>query len=145
MKSPPFQTVIVPTDFSEFSLSAIDVALRLVDDKKRIHVFHAQPNLTSYDGALNWKELIDDACVQAAKALREKLPGEKFEGVQVSVRAGDAGDEIAKYAQEVNADLIVMPSHGRRGFKRFMVGSVTERVVRLSPCDVLVLKVNQAS
>ena len=143
MKYPPFKTVVVPTDFSEFSLSAIDVALRLVNDKKHIHVLHVQPDLASYDAAMNWKHLIDDACLEAEKALREKLPGEKFEGVQVSVRAGDPGHEIVKYAQEAEADVIVMPSHGRRGFSRLMIGSVTERVVRLSPCDVLVLKTGQ--
>jgi nucleotide-binding universal stress UspA family protein len=135
-----YRTVVVPTDFSDFSLAAVDTALQIVPDKAHLHVFHAQQNVASYEAAIDWGNMVDDACAKAEKSLHEMLPGEKFKGVQVAVRAGDPGHEIAKYAQEVNADLIVMPSHGRRGFSHLLIGSVTERVVRLAHCPVLVLK-----
>ena len=61
-------------------------------------------------------------------------------GVQVNVAFGDPGDEITKHAETVHADLIVMPSHGRTGLKRLLIGSVAERVVRLAQCPVLVLR-----
>ena len=48
--------------------------------------------------------------------------------------------EIAKYAEEHHTDLIVLPSHGRTGLARLMIGSVAERVVRLAHCPVLVIR-----
>ena len=51
-----------------------------------------------------------------------------------------AADEISHYAQVHGIDLIVLPSHGRTGLARLMIGSVAERVVRLAHCPVLVLR-----
>jgi nucleotide-binding universal stress UspA family protein len=56
------------------------------------------------------------------------------------VRIGDPGHEIADCAAEIGADLVVISSHGRKGVKRLLIGSVAERVVRLSHCPVLVLR-----
>jgi nucleotide-binding universal stress UspA family protein len=56
------------------------------------------------------------------------------------VRFGDPGREIAAHAEELHAELIVMPSHGRTGLSRLFIGSVAERVVRLAHCPVLILK-----
>ena len=46
----------------------------------------------------------------------------------------------ASFAQEKHAELIVIPSHGRTGITRLLIGSVAERVVRLAHCPVLVLR-----
>jgi nucleotide-binding universal stress UspA family protein len=59
------------------------------------------------------------------------------------VAFGDPGQRITAYAEEVGADVIVMPSHGRTGLKRLLLGSVAERVLRLAHCPVLVLKSKQ--
>jgi nucleotide-binding universal stress UspA family protein len=56
------------------------------------------------------------------------------------VRQGLPGAEIAKAAKEWQADLIVIGSHGRRGFTRALVGSVAEAVMRLAPCPVVVVR-----
>ena len=56
------------------------------------------------------------------------------------VREGDPGLMIADYAADVQADLIVMPSHGYHGVKRLLLGSVAERVLRHANCPVLVLR-----
>ena len=53
---------------------------------------------------------------------------------------GDPGYEIGRFAEEKNAGLVVISSHGRQGISRLLLGSVAERVVRLSPCPVLVLR-----
>ena len=57
--------------------------------------------------------------------------------VQVLVRDGSVPVEIVRAAAELPADLIVMGTHGLSGFERFMLGSVTERVLRKAPCPVL--------
>ena len=56
------------------------------------------------------------------------------------VQFGDPGHGITDYAEEVGADVIVMPSHGRTGLRRLLIGSVAERVLRLAHCPVLVLR-----
>jgi nucleotide-binding universal stress UspA family protein len=76
----------------------------------------------------------------ARQVLANSYKDGKYQGLEMHVRYGDPGIEITKYAEEVKADLIVMPSHGRRGLKRLLIGSVAERVVRLAHCPVLVLK-----
>ena len=50
---------------------------------------------------------------------------------------------IVEHAGKVNADLIVMPSHGRHGLKRLVLGSTTERVLRHSEIPLLVLRVTE--
>ena len=56
------------------------------------------------------------------------------------VLTGDAGLATADYASQVNADLIVVPSHGYHGVKRFLLGSTAERIIRHAHCSVLVLR-----
>jgi nucleotide-binding universal stress UspA family protein len=57
-----------------------------------------------------------------------------------AVLTGDAGLETADYAKRVNADLIIVPSHGYHGVKRFLLGSTAERIIRHAHCSVLVLR-----
>ena len=56
---------------------------------------------------------------------------------ELVVHEGVAADSILSFAQVQKADLIVMGTHGRRGFDRLMLGSVTDRVMRTAPCPVL--------
>ncbi|MGC3968366.1 MAG: universal stress protein [Pirellulales bacterium] len=74
------------------------------------------------------------------QALRERLADSKFAGINLHVAFGEAGHEIAGFAQTHHADLIVLPSHGRTGLSRLLIGSTAERVVRLAHCPVLVLR-----
>ena len=74
------------------------------------------------------------------KAIPERLAQAQVEGVRVEVVMDDPPHGIADFAQQTHAELIVMPSHGRTGVKRLLIGSVTERVLRLAHCPVLVLR-----
>ena len=60
--------------------------------------------------------------------------------MKIDVEIGDPGHRIADVAAKLGADLIVMPSHGRTGIERMLIGSVAERVLRLAHCPVLVLR-----
>jgi nucleotide-binding universal stress UspA family protein len=77
---------------------------------------------------------------ETTQALYDRFKEKRFEGIKFHVCYGDPGIEIAQYAEEIKADAIIMPSHGRRGLKRLLIGSVAERVVRLAHCPVFVLK-----
>jgi len=74
------------------------------------------------------------------EALRERLEDAKYAQLQTAIEIGDPGYRIADFAKRNNADLIVISSHGRTGVSRMLIGSVTERVVRLCHCHVLVLR-----
>ncbi len=60
--------------------------------------------------------------------------------VEAIFTAGDPGHEIVRVAEEQNADLIVLGTHGYSGWKRFTIGSVAEFVVRHAPCAVLTIR-----
>jgi nucleotide-binding universal stress UspA family protein len=137
----PVEKVVVPVDFSDASLAAVDVGLQFAASPDGVHVIYVLPIITDYEAAIIWESVADGARQQQGeRALREKLPGSKYEKIQMKVRVGDAGHEVADYAREIGAQLIVVPSHGRRGLSHLLIGSVAERIVRLADCPVLVLK-----
>jgi nucleotide-binding universal stress UspA family protein len=137
----PKKKVVVPVDFSDESLAALDVALQLVDGPGNVDVIHVLPELNVAEPGVIWDEIDDESrCRHAEQALREKLADARYQGAGVHCAVGDAGHEITDFASREKADLIVMPSHGRTGLKRLLIGSVAERVVRLSHCPVLVLR-----
>ena len=72
------------------------------------------------------------------KPRRER--GESLPRIVAHVRWEVPGEEIAQLAADLEADLVVVGTHGRRGFSRVMLGSVAEAVVRLAPCPVLVVR-----
>ena len=63
---------------------------------------------------------------------------------EVDVTMGDAGTEILLVARRLRANLIVMATHGRKGVRRLILGSVAERVVREAPCPVLTVRPQEA-
>jgi nucleotide-binding universal stress UspA family protein len=137
----PKQNVVAPVDFSEQSFSAVDQALELVDSPTNLHLIHVLPAVIPADPGVVWTSIDDESRRRHARqALEERLSDPKYQGVQIQIELGDPGHEIAAYAERIKADLIVVPSHGRTGLTRLLIGSVAERVVRLAHCPVLVLK-----
>ncbi len=131
--------ILVPTDFEEASQRALAMALELarVCDS-RITLLHVWsiPNV-GYAEALTWP--IDDLQNAARKSLDEAIESTrkvhpKTEGL---LREGLEWRLILDVATEQGCDLIVMGTHGRRGLPRLVLGSVAEKVVRLSPVPVL--------
>lgn len=133
--------VVVPVDFGEMSFKAVDIALEYVDDPSKVHIVHVLEPLPSTDPAVMW-DTIDDATrrrnVQENLTTRFSQP--QYQGIQTIIQIGHTVEEIIDYSKESKADLIVIPTHGRRGISRFMLGSVAERVIRFADCPVLVLR-----
>ena len=135
------KSVLVPIDFSEWSYEAIAPAKEYVEAETSLTLIHVLTPLHPADPAAMWNTLDDNQRKQKVKAfLAEKLGEMGYKDVQIEVKIGDPSTEIVDYAKDVAADLIVLPSHGKKGISRFLLGSVAERVVRLSPCPVLVIK-----
>ncbi len=135
--------VLVPVDFSEVSFEALDQALAFVGDATHLHVLHILPELSAGDPGVTWST-VDNATrkQEVMKALEQRFSGDAYSGLHIDVSIGNPSSEIIDYATTHQASLIVIPSHGRTGISRFLIGSVAERVVRLSPCPVLVLRRN---
>ena len=135
------KSVVVPVDFSDDSLAAIDTALQAAEMPSNVHVVHVIPELNIADPGVVWQEINNESRSQhAIEALRERLSHPKYKEVQVDIKIGDPGYRIAEFAKAIHANLIVIPSHGRTGLAHMLLGSVTERVLRLSHCPVLVLR-----
>ena len=133
----PKSSIVVPIDFSELSGQALETARELTDDVTKIHVVHVLHGMSMGEPGVYWeafdKQVRADGVVQAFRMRYGSSPLEKSD---FQVRLGDPGHEIAEFAQQVNADLIVMPSHGRGGVSRLLLGSVAERVrdSRIAQC-----------
>jgi nucleotide-binding universal stress UspA family protein len=137
----PKKCVVVPYDFSERSAQALEIARDVVTDLTDLHVIHVLPTITVSDPGMVWDVVDNDARKRdAEKTFREQFAASPFGKSDFQVVFGDPGQEVAAFAGRLNADLIVMPSHGRSGVTRLLIGSVAERVVRLAHCPVLVLR-----
>ncbi|MCA9232817.1 MAG: universal stress protein [Planctomycetales bacterium] len=135
------KTVVVPIDFGELSQQAVDEALNMVFRPTDIHVVHVAPDLLSMSPPVGWVDIDDtQRATNIETAFRKEFSESKYHGIAFKVMFGDPGHLIAQHAEEIGADVIVMPSHGRSGLKRLMLGSVAERVLRFAHCPVLVLR-----
>ncbi len=136
--------IVVTTDFSAESKKAFPYAVALARKFEAslilIYVLPAQlPADLSHIGiVLEEKRLLEEA--------RERLPGfrqaelDPHLCVDTLVLSGGPAHEICRTAEAQGADLIVMATHGNAGLRRFLIGSVTENVVRHAPCPVLVVR-----
>ncbi len=138
----PRHTVVVPVDFSDDSFAALATAREMADDPSHVHVIHVLPPLEPADPGVIWATIDDESRTEhATEALHEELAKRDCDvGTQTAIRFGDPGHEIARYAQQVNAGLVIISSHGQTALQHLLIGSVAERVVRLAHCPVLVLK-----
>ncbi|MCB0279403.1 MAG: universal stress protein [Calditrichaeota bacterium] len=141
--------ILFPTDFSSCADAAFNEAIRFarIFDAEII-IFHScilprtdQLNIGYYlkDIEKEKKLLSDHVNEQLLKCVDQA----KTEHIKIShhqENAVDAAESIVNYAKEVSADLIVMGTHGRHGFSRAFMGSVAEKVVRLSDCPVCTIK-----
>jgi nucleotide-binding universal stress UspA family protein len=138
--------ILCPIDFSEFSVTAYQHALSVAE--------HYRAKLVAQHIVELWRHPAADFVASAglyeeySQALRESGKEQLQEFVkkhtndeiqpELVVQTGVAADSILSFAQLQKADVIVMGTHGRRGFDRLMLGSVTDRVMRTAPCPVLV-------
>ena len=133
--------IVVPIDMSEFSMKAFKAATEIADDPGHIRIVHVLPILEPVEPGIIWSA-VDDAT--RIDRVRESLQGfmkqQGYENPHLEIRLGDPGNEISLYAAELDAGLIVIPSHGRGVLTRILLGSTTDRVVHLAHCPVLVLK-----
>lgn len=142
-----FRKILVPLDFSEFSVVAMNYASAFARDfgaeRRFIHAVYPKYYFTGSDGdMIGYAKLLDDLEGAAEKQMADFVKQRRFVGKKVSsaVHRGHPVTVILDEANDAGSDLIVIPTHGRTGFKRAWLGSVAENVVRLAKCDVLVVR-----
>lgn len=137
------QRILVPTDFSDEANRAVPVAFalaRLHDARVLLaHVLVIPDPVALY--AVPAPAMMEELKARALAELKDLVPrGQAEVPHELHVRRGTAADELCKLAQEERVSLITMASHGRTGLSRFLLGSITERVVRHAPCSVMVVR-----
>ena len=136
-----FQSILCPIDLSDNSMRALGGAAQLCKaNKAKLSIlFVGDPPLPRE--AMYAADELDRKIAQQREELKEVLP--TIEGVEYQhfFRRGEAAEEIVKFADEENCDLIVLTTHGRSGFLRFLMGSVCESVVRNSNCPVMSIRI----
>lgn len=151
----PFKKILCPTDFSEPALTALKRAEELaryfgaelcvahvIPPVPDPHAFADPPVATSFDVSLYQQEL----AIYAEKVLKELVSHQVSPEVRTRdlVTTGEAAPEILRIAHQEHVDLIVIASHGLTGWRRWVFGSVAEKVVRQAPCPVLTIMAPQA-
>jgi len=137
----PKKKIVVPVDFSDDSFEAVEVALSLADNASHLHVVHVLQDVTAGQPGMLFN-VLDEAerRDQAKQALVERFSETKYGGIAIHVSFGDPGQIVTEFAEKIAAELILLPSHGRTGIKRLLIGSVAERITRLAHCPVLILR-----
>ena len=138
-----FSRVLVPYDGSEFSKKALERACRLAGlDGSEVTALYVIPRYEEMGGyfktASVMKSLNDEAekILQGAREIASKAGVE----LKTEVRDGVAADIIVEEAAKGGTDLIIMGSHGWRGFNRAIMGSTAERVIMTGACPILVAR-----
>jgi len=137
--------LLVPIDFSDSSLlalrRAVDLATASDGSLVIVHVVAADYGLLDI-GREEYGVLDKSLQRQAANELRAWADANVPPNVpaDLEVRIGRPAEEIVAAATEAKSDLIVLSSHGRTGLDRYLIGSVAERVARLAPCPVYLMR-----
>jgi nucleotide-binding universal stress UspA family protein len=139
--------ILVTTDLSDFSLAAIEYAASfgLLYSSKLylLHVADTTPSAFTLQGldsrGKHCQQGVDPRHTQQLEEFALKKLNADMK-LTLVVRNGVPADEIQRFAEEEGIDLIVMATHGRTGLKHIVLGSVAEKVVRLSTVPVLTVK-----
>lgn len=141
--------ILVPTDFSESALLALEHGIYLANKfEGELHLLHVAelPTITIHDFPSDLFELARKGGMEQMGELLEEqeveLPPVK-RVVMSGTPSEPAADVIIDYARDNDIDFIVMGTHGRRGVRRLLLGSVTEEVIRRSPCPVLTMRTHK--
>lgn len=143
-----FKHILVPVDGSETSLLAVskaaEMAKAFASEVTAVYVLDPYPFTgVGADFAYGQAQYLSAATAEANKALEEvnKVMADAGVPVKTLVGEGHAVHEgIARVVESIGADLVVMGSHGRRGFEKLVLGSVAQRVLQTVHVPVLVVR-----
>ncbi len=137
------QKILVPVDFSPASRNAFECALRLSEEfgaeLTLLYVVPPAP-LAKFCEDGGGKSCSGEGQAEKFRPLISMAQDRVDQPIEWIIRAGNPSFEIVEAAKEVDADLIVIATHGYTGWKHFCIGSTAEHVVRAAPCPVFVIR-----
>jgi nucleotide-binding universal stress UspA family protein len=140
----PYRSILSPIELDDPSLVALGIARRVATDQDAIlHLLHVVPRLAGF-GEPDVVEDEHSVAEERALARLKEIAALHLKGVKHQIHTAAASTRatakaIVRVAREVDADLIVLKTSARKGLSNFILGNVTEEVVRTAPCLVLTL------
>jgi len=145
------RTVVTPVDFSDNAQMIVEQAAYVAGAfQAALHLVFVVQGFEDYSGFFvppvnlpNLEEELFEAAQQRMHAFvdehRDRLAAMGVRELTGTVLAGDVAEEIVRFAEEREADLIVMGTHGYKGLERIMFGSVADKVVKTAACPVMTI------
>jgi len=144
MRLTGWNRILAPTDLSPCAEKAVHYAHRLAEtlgsELHVLHVVHDAGELSAFvpaTGIVDPENLSDDYHRWLAKLLGERGTVRRVEAVRIGK---DVAETIRQYAEKQEVDLVVMATHGHTGLMHLLLGGVAEKMLRVSPCPVLVIR-----
>jgi len=145
------KTIVVAVDFSDVSKRVIEMAIKFAkafdQSLHLVHVVEAEPTYAAYgfspDEFPAMNLLQEESVTRAEKKLSQMASEVNITGVETSVLQGQPLHMILEYAEEVNADLLVLGSHGHGVLGSLLLGSVAAGCVRKAKFPALIVPVEK--
>jgi nucleotide-binding universal stress UspA family protein len=140
----PYRSILSPIELDDPSFAALGVAQRIAEDHgATLHLLHVVTTLPGF-GEPDVVEDEHSVAEEQARARLKDIASSYLKGVKCEIHTAGASTRamaraIVRVAGEVDADLVVLKTSGRKGLSNFILGNVTEEVVRTAPCPVLTL------
>ncbi len=142
----PYRRILAPIEFDETAQAVLESAVRIATETGgTVFLVHVVPLVVAPTGMPNYVDIYKD---------QEKIAQQKLEAIaerhraqakcELLTRIGDPSHEILNLERQLAADLIVLATHGRKGFRRMLLGSVAEAVLRDATCPVLTVQRQEA-
>jgi nucleotide-binding universal stress UspA family protein len=141
--------ILVPLDFSRHTDAVLDWAVHLAKEHGSrlllLHAYHLPVEFQQLEGAYLPQDFWASVKAEAEQNLQRYAEPLRAQGLEVDlvVREGYPATVIEEEATELDADLIVIGTHGLSGLKHLLLGSIAERVVQKAPCPVLTVKTRE--
>jgi universal stress protein A len=135
------KTILFPTDFSHASDAALAHAEALAKQQgARLSIVHVEEPPLAYGGGELYYGIPEPSSERILEMLEDVTPADTSVPFTHRLTMGDPAGEVVRLAEEEQADMIVLGTHGRTGLTRLLMGSVAEAIVRHAPCPVLVYR-----
>ena len=141
-----FKQLLFPIDFSDSPQKIFPYVLTLSKTfGSTVHLLHVVKDLrylANFHVPHTSLDQVEAEIVTSSQKMMEKVCAEELQGCPFFIKkivVGDPAEEIIRYAQEENIDLIIMETHGRKGLEKAFFGSVAEKVVKNSSIPVLTI------
>jgi nucleotide-binding universal stress UspA family protein len=139
-----FKKILFPVDLSDITPKIVPYVISTADKyNSEVHILFALHRLDQFSRLTSYltmpdleKELVENAEKKMGEFVQQYFRGRP--GLKTKIVKGDhPAEEILRYVKSENIDLVIMGTHGRKGISRVLVGSIAERVFKLSPVPVL--------